>query len=238
MPSVSDFFRVRYMIEVGGVQTQTKQDYQVDSIDGADPINTVLTDLAQAYWDTLKAIMTTETILSCLAFYNWTSPEQAVVYPLLPGENIGESHPQFQIVRANLYGQTAGVPSDPIVRGATNVSGIAESLSTRGRINDLAEFDLWENFLQSSIQTSVTGWTITPHIRVLDKGVTPTWVAGLSVSPGDPIFDHRNNLFIATSGGITAGNDSDLAGGSDTGVSWDNNNAAKVYAFKPVVKAG
>ena len=237
MASVNDFFRIRYLIEVNGVQTQTKQDFKLDSIDGADPINTVLTDLAAQYWATLTAVMTTETILSCVAFYNWTSPEQALVYPLLAGTHAGTSHPQFSVLRANLYGQTEAVPTDPIVRGATNISGIAEALSTRGRINDIAEFDAWHNFLVQTQQTSLTGWTISPHLRVLNKTGIPTWEAGLSITIGDPIFDHSNNLYEAASTGVTAGNDSNLAGGSDTGVSWTLDNPSKVYWFKKMLKS-
>jgi len=165
MASAGDFFRTRHMVEVAGVQTQTHFDWKIDTVDGADPINTVLADIAVVYWDTLKAVLTTECLFSCMSFYNWTSPEQAVVYPLLAGEHVGSAHPQFQVVRGNRYAQTDGVPSDPIFRGAVNVSGVAEALSTRGRINDMAEFIAFESFLYQSFQTAVTGWTITPHLR-------------------------------------------------------------------------
>lgn len=166
MAVAGDYFRTRIMSEVGGKATQIAFDWKLDSIDGADPINTVLADLAVAYWDTVKAVMTTEVLFSCMAFYNWSRNEQAVVYPLLAGEHLGSSHPQFSVVRINRYAQDELDPSSYVARGAINLSGIAEALSTRGRINDQAEFIAVESFCKDSIQTAVTGWTITPYQRV------------------------------------------------------------------------
>jgi len=47
-----------------------------------------------------------------------------------------------------------------------------------------------------------------------------TWSVGLGITIGDQVRSSLGNVFTATSAGTTAGNDSDLAGGSDTGVSW------------------
>jgi len=173
MALAGDFFRTRHMTEVAGVQTQIHFDWKLDSVDGADSINTVLADIATTYWDTVKAVLTTECVFSCMAFYNWSRPEQAIVYPMLARENVGSSHPQFQVVRVNRYAQTDAVLSDPIYRGAINLSGVAESLSTRGRINDLAEFIALESFCYQSFQTAVSGWTITPNLRHVTSAGPP-----------------------------------------------------------------
>lgn len=176
MALAGDFFRTTMLIEVKGVATQTAMDWKLDSIDGADPINTVLLDLAGHFWNTLVAVMPTNVIFSCFAFDNWSRPEKAIVYPLLAGTNIGSAHPQFSVVRGNIYAQTDAVFSDPVYRGSSSISGVAESLSTRGRINDFAEFVAWESFLWSTEVTSVTGWTITPHLRrEATPGPPPTY---------------------------------------------------------------
>jgi len=171
MAQAGDFFRTTFLIEVAGVVTQQSMDWQLDSIDGADPIVDVLNDIALAYWATIENILTDQCLLSCIHYDNWSRPEMFVGYPLLPGQNIDDSHPQFQVIRLNRYGQTIGVLSDPVYRGATNLSGIAEEYSTRGRINDLSVFDAWVAFNSDQLQTDPAGWTITPHVNyVLDPG--------------------------------------------------------------------
>jgi len=176
MAQAGDFFRTRYMVEVAGVTTMQKQDWELVSVDGADDLGTILLDLAQAWFDTVKSVITTECLFSCMAYYNWSRPEQAVVYPTLPGLNAGSSHPQFAVVRCNIYGQDAASLTAPIHRGASNLSGVAESYSTRGRLNDPADFTAWRAFQVQTLQTAATGWTVNPMQRYVSvPGPTPTY---------------------------------------------------------------
>lgn len=165
MSSPGDRFRTTYLLDYQGVQMQNSQDWAINSIDGSDTLATVLLDLATAYWNSWKAIVVSQCMFSCLKFYNYDTSEQTIAYPGLAGQGGTDGHPQFQVVRLNLYGQAASPPDEPIYRNASNLSGVKEELSTRGRINDMSEFSSWAQFHTASLQTSVTGWTITPQCR-------------------------------------------------------------------------
>ena len=190
MSSPGDFIRTTYLLDYQGVQMQNSQDWEILSIDGADTLATILLDLATAYWNSWKAVVVSQCTLSCLKFYNYNTTEQDIAYPGLAGQGGTDGHPQFQVVRLNLYGQAATPPNQPIYRNASNLSGVKEDLSTRGRINDLAEFSSWAQFHTAAIQTSPTGWTLGPVARyTVAAGPPPTygWV-DMIASQVNPTF--------------------------------------------------
>lgn len=183
-----DLFRTTFLVEVAGIQTQQKMDWRLDSILGADTLDVVLGDLAQAWWDTVKNVLVNQCMFSCMFYQNWSRVEQYVIYPGLAGLAGTAGHPQFQVVRLNIYGRDPGALDPGMKRGASNLSGVTESLSTRGRINDLAEFSPWQLFNIASMQTSATGWEISPRQRWLDTGPVPAVysfvpVVGTQVNP-------------------------------------------------------
>jgi len=202
MAIAGDFFRTTFLVEVAGVQTQQKMDWKLDSIDGADTISTVLGDIASQWWDTVKNIVVNQCMFSCMTYHNWSRVEQVVVFPGLAGLGGTEGHPQFQVVRLNIYGQATVGPDFSIRRGASNLSGVKEDLSTRGRINDLSEFDAWQNFHIGSIFTSLTGWTITPQQRFeTAPGPPPTYdfvpVVATQVNPTFKTLRRRKTSICA-----------------------------------------
>jgi len=165
MALAGDFFRTRMIIEVKGVATQLSNDWKIDSVDGGDSIADILDDIATDFWDRVKGFLTNECTFACMLYYNWSRPEQHVVYPGLTGLAAGSSHPQFQVLRINRYSQVEADLTAPVHRTSQSISGVAESLSTRGRVNDLAEFGTWRTWNLTVKQSSVTGWTFSPYNR-------------------------------------------------------------------------
>jgi hypothetical protein len=167
-----DYIRTRYLVEVAGVITQQSQDWLVVDV-GSDPLGSKLIALGTAWWNARRALMGTNCMISCLIMNNWSRNEQQAVYIQLSGFGGGpEIHPQSQVVRINKY--TAKEPlTGKVMRGATNISGVMEDLSTRGRINDLAEFDAARLFESATYDEGPTGFVLDPQLRWYDDGPVP-----------------------------------------------------------------
>jgi len=165
MANANDFFSLRFVTELGGVAMSNLYWYQIDSILGADTDATVLTDLATQWWDTFKAAITDQATFSCAVLNNITTPRKTVVFPSLAGGTVEDSHPQYSVVRINTYAKDPIDPASVVRRGATNISGVIESLSRRGRLNDLAPFANLRTFLYQQQTSGVAGWQVTPHLR-------------------------------------------------------------------------
>lgn len=182
-----DYIRTKYVVEVAGVATQQSQDWLVGAV-GSDPLSSQLMELANAWWFARTAFLGSNVLFSCLHYNNWSRPEQEVIYPLLTGTGgTTEIHPQYQCVRVNLYSDYE-VLKGKILRGSTNIGGVIESLSTRGRINDLAEFQAARGFEASQFDDSPTGLILNPVLRWYDDGpVTPIYrhtpIANATLNP-------------------------------------------------------
>lgn len=77
-------------------------------------------------------------------------------------------------------------------------------------------------------------------IEYLDGTGFTTWAVATGYSIGDVVKSAGGRWFRATSSGTSAGDDTDLAGGSDTGVSWEvfageRQIGATYYAFNVIV---
>lgn len=170
--NVTDYIRTSYMVEVAGVQTSQNQVWQVAGI-GSLSLEEQLLLLAQAWWDARKTLLGTNCFFSCLRYSNLSQSEQLIVYPALTGIGGGpDIHPQYQVVRINTYTDYEALRSK-VLRGGTNISGVIESLSTRGRINDLAEFEAARQFEVAAYDASSTGLTLVPQLRWYDDGPVP-----------------------------------------------------------------
>jgi hypothetical protein len=167
-----DYIRTRYLVEVAGVITQQSQDWLVVDV-GSDPLATNLIALGTAWWNARRPLMGTNCMISCLIMKNWSRNEQQAVYIQLSGFGGGpEIHPQSQVVRINKYTAKETI-TGKVLRGATNISGVMEDLSTRGRINDLAEFDAARLFESATYDAGPTGFVLDPQLRWYDDGPVP-----------------------------------------------------------------
>lgn len=176
MAIAGDFFRTRFLVNVDGVQCLSSMTWKLITVKGGDSTFTNLLALSNAWFDSIKAIISTDCVFGCADFYNYSQPEQVSVYPALAGIGVGDAHPQFQVVRFNTYGHDQSAPATPVRRGATNLSGVLESLSTRGRINDPAEFEDYRQFQFFPLDLGVAGWDVEPQLRYVSvPGNPPTY---------------------------------------------------------------
>lgn len=159
----NDILDVSYVIETGGVQTTFQQSWNVDTFLGPDSDIQIMTDHATALWDTLTDVMGANVTFSCLKMINVTTPKKVIVFPNLVGTGAGGVHPPHQAVRVDLYGEiTAGGGQ---WKNANNFSGIIESLSDRGRVNDATPFDDVLSFFSANQQTGANGAILRAQIK-------------------------------------------------------------------------
>ena len=164
MPVATDIISTTIIQELDGVQMSNQIFWQVDSV-GADPTTeNGLIDVLNAYYDSVKAFMSDEWNVVCGVYENISNPEgKAIVFSSLPGLSATDSHPQDQVLRLNSYGKIA--PPGPIHRNAFNQSGVIESLSTDGRINNPATIASLKAFLTAQQVMPGGNWTIDPQVR-------------------------------------------------------------------------
>lgn len=168
-----DILDLDYVLEVGGVQTVFSQSWLVDTYLGPHSDAQIISDHAAQLHATFTDVVTDEAILSCVKMINRTSPAKTIVFPNLAGTALGGSHPPHQVVRVDLYGKA--LPADPIWRNANNLSGVAESLSTRGRINDPAPFADYLSFFTANQQTDPNGAILRAQIKQWTGGTNYNW---------------------------------------------------------------
>lgn len=164
MPVATDIISTTIIQELDGVQMSNQIFWQVDSV-GADPTTeNGLIDVLNAYYDSVKAFMSDEWAVVCGVYENISNPEgKAIVFGTLPGLSATDSHPQDQVLRLNSYG---GLPGPlPRHRNAFNQSGVIESLSTDGRLNDPAVVASLRLFLTAQQVMPAGAWTIDPQVR-------------------------------------------------------------------------
>ena len=164
MPIASDMISTTIIQELDGVQMSNQMFWQVDSV-GADPsTENGLIDVINAYYDSVKAFMSDEWNVVCGVYENITNPEgKAIVFTSLPGLSVTDSHPQDQVLRLNSYGKV--VPPGPVHLNAFNQSGVIESLSTDGRLNNPATVATLKSFLTAQQVMPGGNWTIDPQVR-------------------------------------------------------------------------
>jgi len=130
-----------------------------------------------------------------------------------------------------------GLPSNCCINFQLNQSSLSPKSNGRmfwpGIPEPESNVGVLETAYQSGPCIALASRLVLPFNAIGDTGVynlgvisqnvlnfVATWSVGLSIGIGDQIRNALGNLFTATSAGTTAGNDSDLGGGSDTGVSW------------------
>lgn len=179
MANVGDFFKVTFVQEMAGVAMQNSAIWQINDL-GTDPsINSVLNQIMVAYRGAVTNICTIDWTLTCGIYENLTQTEvKAIVFSSLTGSVVGDAHPQDQVVRWNRYGLPA--VGENIVRSWWNQTGIAESLSTQGRVNNSTPFADMTTFLTAQLILAGPTWTINPALfgAVIDNPVPTPNVQG------------------------------------------------------------
>jgi hypothetical protein len=170
MPAVNDIIQTTIITELSGVSMSSLLYWSVDDLGDDDSIQVNLGKLAAAYAAVTTDITITSWAVTCMVYFNTSATEPKVVHPVtIAGTAAGDSHPQSQALRFNRWG--VHIPDSKTRRGAHYLSGVPESFSTVGRINDVTEFLNLENFLSDALVLADDGWSLTPELLI-----TPDWV--------------------------------------------------------------
>lgn len=164
MAIVDDVMEFKIITELDGVQMANTRHFQIDDL-GDDPNpNDMLGDIIVSYHAAIEAQCSDQWKVVCGIMENITNPEgQNVRFVTLAGGSAIDAHPQHQVLRFNIYTKELG--GDRIMHGAFNQSGIIESKSLRGRLNNPADFDAMVTFLRAPFAFGGTGWEVTTVLR-------------------------------------------------------------------------
>ena len=211
MPEVGDFVKTTLEIEIRNVRVANALWWRVDSL-GDDPGNVVsLTALYTAFWAAVDNLIAQVAVLSCASYENLDGSEgKVVLFPNLPGAIINTAHPQKQTLVFMRYAREDGGASR-LKFGRVNLSGTAELLSTKGRLNNRNLTAAFENFLSDTLILG-TGWTLTPVIRLEGSRGRATLP-----DPGGLLTDEDQNFTVDELVGRLITNTSD--GGSSAVIS-------------------
>lgn len=160
---VDDILDIRFAVDYAGVSTVFGMFWEVQAYRGPDADVTIMTNFATEFWDTIKAAITDTAILSCVKMINLTNPSKELVFPALAGTDLGDAHPPHQVLRVYQYGQEAA--GEHQVRNSINLSGIIETLSTRGRVNDDTPFQALVTFLVTDHAGGANGADLRPKVQ-------------------------------------------------------------------------
>lgn len=178
MPTIGDIISTLIIQEVDGVQVANLQYWQVDDL-GTDPSLLVgLQDVLDHYYTSVNAFLGTAWKLVCGTYENITATEaKTVIFDTRAGTGVGDVHPQDQVLRVNEYHIPS--PAATVRRNAWNQSGLIESLSTDGRVNNLSTVAPLATFLTSQIDLGPGRWLLDPQCRFrLTVGPPPTFGFG------------------------------------------------------------
>lgn len=170
MPSVNDFVSTNIITELNGVAMNSLMYWKVADLGDDDAIGVNLQKIADAYASVTTDITVTDWAVTCITYFNHSAVEPKGVLPVtIAGVAPGDSHPQSQVIRFNRWG--VHIPDGRVRNGAHFLSGIPESFSTVGRMNDVAEFIPLENLLSGLLILPDDGWQLLPALQI-----TPDWV--------------------------------------------------------------
>lgn len=164
MPIIGDIIKTSWVQELNGVAMNNEMTWRVVDL-GTDPGNLVeLIAITDAYVLAWAPPLSDTNSISCAVYENLSSPEAKEID--FPAGKVGlivtGPHPQDQVIRFSEY--TVEQPNGTLKRGAYNLSGVAESLSTRGLVNDTTIFSALRDFLSDQLVLGV-GWTLKPVQR-------------------------------------------------------------------------
>jgi len=172
MPEVDDIIQFVMVTELEGVAMRNTIYWQIDNLGNVDDLAAIATILGDEWINVAEGLLSTR--LNFIAFLvdNLTRNEvRGVITTGQSGTILRDAHPQDQVVRFNEWAPDAQAES--LFRGALNLSGVEEALSTDGRVNDIPSFQAVEGFLMNQNIDSGSGLQTTPHIRRRVPGSTP-----------------------------------------------------------------
>ena len=172
MPEVDDILQFTIVTELEGVAMRNTMYWQLDNKGNTDDLAAIATILGDAYIDVSEALLSTVVDYTAFLVDNLTRNEvRGVVTTERSGSQLRDSHPQDQVLRFNEWAPSA--TKEVMHRGAFNLSGIVESLSTDGRVNDIVEFNALAAFLSSQHLDATSGLQTSPHVRRRVPGSQP-----------------------------------------------------------------
>lgn len=160
---VDDILDIKAVTNVGGVDTVVGFFWKVNAFRGPDSDGTIIDQWAADFWATITAAVSQDATFSCVKMVNLTTPAKVVRFPGLAGTGLEDSHPPHQVVRIESYGRES--LGEPAWRNSLNLSGIIESLSTRGRTNDPTPFQGLVDFVTDIYVGGANGADFVPLIR-------------------------------------------------------------------------
>lgn len=165
MPVIDDVIKTSFVSELSGVAISNEMTWRIVDL-GVDPGNFLsLIAITDAYAIAWAPPLSDTISISCAVYENLTSTEaKEISFPVGKVGDLltSDPHPTDQVIRFAEY--TMQQPDGTLKRGAYNLSGTAESLSTNGLINDVVPFNPLSDFLQDQLLLG-TGWTIKPVQR-------------------------------------------------------------------------
>jgi len=164
MPEVEDIVQFTIVTELEGVAMRNTMYWQLDNLGNVTDLAAIANILGQAYIDVSEALLSTVVEYTAFLVDNLTRNEvRGVITTSQKGAQLRDSHPQDQVLRFNEWAPSS--TAEVMHRGAFNLSGVVESLSTHGRINDIVEFNGLAGYLSSQNIDAGSGLQSTPHVR-------------------------------------------------------------------------
>lgn len=172
MPLAGDFFKFTAIHQLDGVLLQNGTFWEIADM-GTNTTGTQLATILASEWElALQGLYSNKMNFFAYGWENLSRNEGKILLTSTSNGNLVEdSHPQDQVAVITRYGQTN--PVDPIKRSVLYLSGLAESLSTRGRINDETEFDSIKALLTGQLEDSSTNAKMNPMVRWKTPGSNP-----------------------------------------------------------------
>lgn len=164
MSIVDDVMYVRIISELDGVQMHNHQYFEIDAL-GDDPSDvSMLNDIVNDYHDRIKVLCGADWKIVCATIENMTTPAgKATIFVTLIGTGAGDTHPQHQVIRFNIYAK-----EQPVVimhHGAWNQSGIIKTKSLRGRYGNPDDFIPFNTWLSNPGNYGGTGWAVSTLLQ-------------------------------------------------------------------------
>ncbi len=164
MAVTDDQLSYELITELDGVQMSNTRYFEIDDI-GDDPTPaSMLNDIVNHYYDSIKIMCGAAWKIVCANLHNHTQVTgDTTIFVTLLGMGPGDTHPQHQVVRHNIYAQEQ--PANIIHRGAFNQSGIIETKSFRDRVGDPSDYDALNQHLFVPGNFGGTGWAVSTLVR-------------------------------------------------------------------------
>jgi len=164
MPIVGDILQMTAITDLKGVAMRNNTYQELISLGSTATLADIGLIWSQEYVDVFDGVMTNEVNFIAFLVDNLTRNEvRGVVTSTATGSITGGAHPQDQVLRFNEYAPDTAV--NEMRRGAFNLSGVAETLSTDGRLNNVATMSAAESFLGQQFLDSPSGLTLNPQVR-------------------------------------------------------------------------